>query len=79
MAGDHVPAAVMRDGGEYVLFLARENASAPWYPQEGFHGIFDISDGVVTLRCPNYADPSSPKTVRTSTSAERFEEQVTNA
>ena len=49
MTSRAVPPAVLHPGGSYVLFLYQSVATAPWFPANGLHGIFDISDGHVTL------------------------------
>jgi hypothetical protein len=43
--------------GRYVLFVLANGE-----PTEGLYGIFDISAGTLSRRCPNYQDPSHPLT-----------------
>jgi len=79
MTSRAVPPAVLHPGGSYVLFLYQSVATAPWFPANGLHGIFDISDSHVTLRCPNYLDPASAQVVETDLTAAAFEQRVRKA
>jgi hypothetical protein len=41
--------------GRYLLFVLANGE-----PTEGLYGIFDITDGTLSRRCPNYRDPDHP-------------------
>lgn len=59
--------AFLEAGSDYVIFLRGSDDQVTGDPVtsfgvvNGLFGMFRISDGAVSMSCPNYLDPSQPK------------------